>query len=176
MQNNLENLTKLYKLRKKSFGKYYSEIEAEINKIKLTENISSLKHDKSYLNWLVWQTPPVLIQSLFLIFWLLSLYCIYKIYSSHKILSKYIFTFFISFILGLFLFYSNNIRNKKIAILKEQTNLKLGPSKEHIDRAVLPKFKDIEILSSNNNMGGWYKIKADSIIGWLSKDDVELID
>lgn len=172
-QNNLENLTRLYKLRKNSFGKYYSEIQANIDKISLSENKDLKKNDKNNLDWLIWQTPHLAIQILFLVLWSLSLYFFYKIYNLKKILKTYVFIFFLTLILGILLIFSNNKRYKKVAILKQESAIKVGPSSDYTNITFVPKFSYLEILSKKE---GWYKIRADSIIGWLPKDDLEIID
>ena len=178
--DNLDNnqavqaLLELRRAQKNSFGNYYKAIESEIQKIKQSAQINyqSLSDD-SYLQRAVWFFPPVVSQSVFLIFWLATLFCFYKIFKFRKLTYKYLMIFILTGLVGAFLIFSFKQRKLNLAIVKHDTQLRLGPDINHISRRKLKKLEEVEMASK---VGDWYKVEADSIIGWVQNTDLELVN
>lgn len=166
-------LLELRRLQKYSFGNYYKSIEDEIYKIKHDASIDyQTKTDHNYIKWAAWYTPLIVTQTIFLIFWLATLFCLYKIFRA-KFLYKYLWVFFLTSLTGWFLFISYKERNLNLAVVKSDTQLRLGPSDRYMTRKNL---KAVDEVIISNKEGSWYKVSTDSIMGWVHENDLELVN
>lgn len=161
--NNIDNnpaiqaLSELRRAQQTSFGSSYKAIESEIENIKKSAqiNYTSLS-DGSYLKSAAWYFPPVAIQAGFLAFWILSLVCFYKIFKLKKIKIKYLFIFFLTTLVGVFLLFDLNQRKLNFAVIKRDTQLKLGPDKQHISRKDLKILDEVKVI---DRVGTGIKLK-----------------
>lgn len=170
----VQALLELRQAQKTSFGSSYKSIESEIQKIKQSAQINyQSQSENGYMKWAAWYFPPIAVQTIFLILWLATLIYFYKIFKLRKFNYKYLFIFVLTILLASFLIFTYKERKLDFAIIKHDTQLKLCPDRNYISRKNLKVLDEVEII---NKVGDWYKVKADSIIGWIENTDLELVN
>ena len=127
---------------------------------------------KNYVISLIRSTSLIILQILFLIFWLfLFLYLRYLYKIKQKILI--ILLFFLTALLGTFLVIKYTLEKKSYGIVVSQNaTLLSGPGKNFQELGTLLQASEVSIQKSSD---GFYKIKFNKLFGWTSKNNVEKI-
>lgn len=104
----------------------------------------------------------IIVQLLFLLFWIMLLIIGYKF--SKKRLIILFGIGLIVLILGLMLKIKYDRINQKIVIAKIDTNLYIGPSENFAQCGGVKKAQDLQIKEKSN---GWFKVTTKNCLGWI---------
>lgn len=137
-----------------------------------SEYLGFFKTSKRYFISLLRSAPLFGLQLLFLFFWIICfLYIRFLFKKNHKFLIFILFLIMI-FSGGFLVFrYSLDFKNYAIVTSKESQILS-GPGNSFQKLGILPQTSQVKIQKSSS---GFYRVKFQRLIGWVSQKDVEKI-
>lgn len=121
-----------------------------------------------YFKTLLYAIPPLIIQLLFLFFWLVAMY----FFSLKKKNTKAIYFFYVSLVLLALYVVQVILFNPMFVYVRESTPLYIGPSTDFQQRKTIKAGDKVIVEKMKNN---WLKVVHENEKGWIMADIIEKI-